>query len=329
MLMPKQFDQLKLWSVIVCDTGDPELIKASGAQDATTNPSLILKVAQEPKYQELLTEAIAWGIRQNGDDVQTLTFVLDKIQVNFGLEILKAIPGRVSLEIDARLSFNTEAMVQRAVFLSQLFEAAGGDKKRLLVKVPGTWEGIRAVEILEKQGIACNVTLIFNLIQAIAAAQAKATVISPFVGRIYDWWIAAYGEEGYSIDSDPGVASVTNIYTYYKKFDIPTQVMAASFRTKEQVLALAGCDLLTVSPKLLDQLKQGESPITRKLSVEEAKKLDVQAVELTESVFRFLMNEDAMATEKLAEGIRIFSGDTQILEAAVTEFIKQIAVQDA
>ncbi|WP_348662873.1 transaldolase [Chlamydia vaughanii] len=326
--MSSQFDQLKLWSILVCDTGDPELVKTSGSQDATTNPSLILKVAQEPKYQELLTEAIAWGIRQNGDDVQTLTFVLDKIQVNFGLEILKTIPGRVSLEVDARLSFNTEAMVQRAVFLSQLFEAAGGDKKRLLVKIPGTWEGIQAVELLEQQGIACNLTLVFNLIQAIAAAQAKATLISPFVGRIYDWWIAAYGDEGYSIDADPGVASVSNIYTYYKKFDIPTQIMAASFRTKEQVLALSGCDLLTISPKILEELKKDQTKIAKKLDADEAKKLDVQPVELTESVFRFLMNEDAMATEKLAEGIRVFSGDTQILEAAVTEFIKQIAAQD-
>ncbi|MEF9497482.1 transaldolase [Chlamydia sp. 04-14] len=327
--MSSQFEQLKLLSVLVCDTGDPELVKSSGSQDATTNPSLILKVAQEPKYQELLTEAIAWGIRQNGDDIQTLTFVLDKIQVNFGLEILNCIPGRVSLEIDARLSFNAEAMIQRAIFLSELFAAAGGDKKRLLVKIPGTWEGIQAVEVLEKQGIACNVTLVFNLIQAIAAAKAKATLISPFVGRIYDWWIAAYGDEGYSIEADPGVASVSNIYTYYKKFDIPTQIMAASFRSKEQVLALAGCDLLTVSPKLLDELKKDQSPVTKKLDVAAAKKLDVQPVELTESVFRFLMNEDAMATEKLAEGIRIFSGDTQILEAAVTEFIKQIAAQDA
>ncbi|EPJ32678.1 transaldolase, partial [Chlamydia psittaci 06-1683] len=259
--MSSQFEQLKLLSVLVCDTGDPELVKSSESQDATTNPSLILKVAQEPKYQELLTEAIAWGIRQNGDDVQTLTFVLDKIQVNFGLEILKYIPGRVSLEIDARLSFNTEAMVQRAIFLSELFAASGGDKKRLLVKIPGTWEGIQAVELLEKQGIACNVTLVFNLIQAIAAAKAKATLISPFVGRIYDWWIAAYGDDGYSIDADPGVASVSNIYTYYKKFDITTQIMAASFRSKEQVLALAGCDLLTVSPKLLDELNKDQSPV--------------------------------------------------------------------
>lgn len=327
--MSRQFDQLKLWSVLVCDTGDPELIKVSEAQDATTNPTLILKVAQEQKYQALLTEAIAWGIRQNGDDVQTLTFVLDKIQVNFGLEILKLIPGRVSLEIDARLSFNTEAMVKRAVFLSQLFGAAGGDTKRLLIKIPATWEGIQAVEILEKQGIACNVTLVFNLIQAIAAAQAKATLISPFVGRIYDWWVSAYGKDGYTIDTDPGVASVTNIYSYYKKFDIPTQVMAASFRTKDQVLALAGCDLLTVSPKLIAELKEDQTEITKKLDAKEAKSLDIQPVEVTESVFRFLMNEDAMATEKLAEGIRIFSGDTQILEEAVAEFIKQIAVQDA
>lgn len=175
--MSSQFDQLKSWSTLVCDTGDPEVIKQSGSEEATTNPSLILKSAQDAKYQHLLNEAVAWGIRQNGDDIQTLTFILDKIQVNFGLEILKVVPGRVSLEIDARLSFNTEAMVQRAVFLSQLFEAAGGDKKRLLVKIPGTWEGIKAVELLEKQGIACNVTLIFNLVQAIAAAQAKATLI--------------------------------------------------------------------------------------------------------------------------------------------------------
>lgn len=323
--MSSQFDQLKNFSVLVCDHGDPEIVKASGAQDATTNPSLILKVAQNSKYQSFLNDAVRWGIQQNGDDVQTLTFILDKIQVNFGLEILKSIPGRVSLEIDARLSFNTEAMVQRAVFLSQLFEASGGDKKRLLVKVPGTWEGIQAVGILEKQGIACNVTLIFNLIQAIAAAKAKATLISPFVGRIYDWWIAAYGSQGYSIASDPGVESVKNIYAYYKKFDIPTEIMAASFRTKEQILALAGCDLLTISPKFLDELKQDQSSVSQRLKADEMKGLDIQEVDISESVFRFLMNEDAMATEKLAEGIRIFSLDTQILESAVTEFIKQIA----
>ncbi|AAD18236.1 transaldolase [Chlamydia pneumoniae TW-183] len=327
--MSNQFDQLKKLSTIVCDSGDPELVKASGSQDATTNPSLILKVAQEPKFQELLNEAVVWGIRQNGDDLQTLSFILDKIQVNFALEIIKNIPGRISLEIDARLSFNVEAMVQRAVFLSQLFEAMGGDKKRLLVKIPGTWEGIRAVEFLEAKGIACNVTLIFNLVQAIAAAKAKATLISPFVGRIYDWWIAAYGDEGYSIDADPGVASVSNIYAYYKKFGIPTQIMAASFRTKEQVLALAGCDLLTISPKLLDELKKSQHPVKKELDPAEAKKLDVQPIELTESFFRFLMNEDAMATEKLAEGIRIFAGDTQILETAITEFIKQIAAEGA
>ncbi|WP_201457055.1 transaldolase [Chlamydia sp. 17-3921] len=327
--MSSQLDQLQEWSSIVCDSGDPELVKSSGAQDATTNPSLILKVAQETKYQDLINEAVAWGIQQKGDNIQTLTFILDKIQINFGLEILKNIPGRVSLEIDARLSFNTEAMVQRAVFLSQLYEAMGGDKKRLLVKIPATWEGIQAVKLLESQKISCNVTLVFNLIQAIAAAQAKATLVSPFVGRIYDWWIAAYGEEGYSIEADPGVASVANIYSYYKKFDISTQVMAASFRTKEQVLALAGCDLLTISPKLLEELRKDQTKITKKLDSEEAKALDIQSVEISESIFRFLMNEDAMATEKLAEGIRIFAGDTQILEAAVTEFIKQIGAAEA
>ncbi|ANH78866.1 transaldolase [Candidatus Chlamydia sanziniae] len=325
--MSSEFDQLKQWSTIVCDNGDPELVKASGAKDATTNPSLILKIAQEPRFQELLNEAVVWGIRQNGDDIQTLTFILDKIQINFGLEILKNISGRISLEIDARLAFNVEAMVQRAIFFTDLYEAMGGDKKRLLIKIPATWEGIQAVELLEAKGIACNVTLVFNLIQAIAAAEVKATIISPFVGRIYDWWIAAYGDEGYSIDADPGVSSVANIYAYYKKFNISTQIMAASFRMKEQVLALAGCDLLTVSPKILEELKKSQNPVIKKLDAAEAKKLDVQPIELTESVFRFLMNEDAMATEKLAEGVRIFAGDTQILETAVTEFIKQIGAE--
>ncbi len=327
--MSNQFDQLKSWSVIVCDSGDPELVKAAGSQDATTNPSLILRASQDPKYQSLLSEAIIWGIRQNGDHIQTMSLVLDRIQVSFGLEILKSVPGRVSLEIDPRLSFNIEAMVQRGLFLSQLFEKCGGDKKRLLIKIPATWEGIKAAEILEQQGCACNVTLVFNLIQAIAAANAKVTLISPFVGRIYDWWIAAYGKDGYTIESDPGVASVSSIYTYYKKFDISTQIMAASFRTKEQVLALAGCDFLTISPKLIEELKQEQGGnIQRQLSPEKVKELDIQPVELTESVFRFLMNEDAMATEKLAEGIRVFSGDTQILEASVTEFIRQLAAQD-
>ncbi|WP_213318212.1 transaldolase [Chlamydiifrater volucris] len=323
--MANQLDQLKEFSTISCDTADSSLIKKFGARDATTNPSLVLRVAQDERYTELLNEAVYWGIKQNGDEVQTLQFIQDKILANIGAEILKEVPGRVSTEIDARLSFNTEGMVQRAKFVMSLYEAMGISKDRILIKLPGTWEGIRAAGFLESEGIKCNITLVFSLMQAIAAAEAKVTLISPFVGRIYDWWIAHYGEADYSINNDPGVVSVTNIYAYYKKFKISTEIMAASFRTKEQVLALAGCDLLTISPKLLEELQQSEDKVERKLSEDMANTLQIDPINLTESVFRYLLNEDIMATDKLSEGIRIFASDTQVLDASITEFIRLIS----
>lgn len=321
--MSSKLDALRQYSKIVCDTGDPALMQQFGAVDATTNPTLILQSAQNQSYQDLLNEAVFWGVRQNENPNQTLAYVLDKIQVNIGVEILKQVPGRVSTELDPRLSFDTDAMVQRAEFLMKLYESVGVARDRILIKIPATWEGIKAVEILEKKNIKCNVTLVFNLVQAVAAADAGATLISPFVGRIYDWWIAAYGRDGYSIDKDPGVASVKNIYTYFKYHRITTEVMAASFRTVDQILALAGCDLLTISPKLLQELQSQQGSVECCLKQEDTQAIDMPRLQFSEATFRYLMNDDAMATEKLAEGIRIFASDTQVLEAAVTEFIKQ------
>ena len=299
-------EQLKQYTTIVADTGDFQSIAQFLPQDATTNPSLILKAVQKPEYQPLFTQTIQAHKGQATEDL------MNHVLVAFGLEILKLIPGRVSTEVDARLSFDTQATVERAQKLIALFEAQGISRERILIKIAATWEGIAAAKILEAQGIHTNLTLMFSLTQAIACADAKVTLISPFVGRIYDWFKKQTGIE-YDQTNDPGIASVRTIFNYYKKFNIPTQVMGASFRNIGQILGLAGCDLLTISPDLLKQLQGLDLPLTPVLSATDAQSQDIHPIELNESTFRLSLNNDAMANEKLAEGIRLFCADTQKL----------------
>ncbi len=302
-----QLEQLKQYTTVVADTGDFQSIEAFTPRDATTNPSLILKAVQKPAYQPLLAETLREHKGKSAEDI------VDHLLVAFGMKILALIPGRVSTETDARLSFDTEATIAKGRHLIALYEAAGISRERVLIKIASTWEGIRAAQVLEKEGIHCNMTLLFSLPQAVAAADAGATLISPFVGRIYDWYKKATGEE-YSGDNDPGVRSVSTIYAYYKKFGYPTEIMGASFRNIGQILALAGCDLLTISPELLQQLADNEAPIARRLSSEKAAGATVQRLSFDEKAFRFALNDDAMASEKLAEGIRLFCGDAGKLD---------------
>jgi transaldolase len=305
-------EQLKQYTTIVADTGDFQSIAQFLPQDATTNPSLILKAVQKPEYQPLFTQTIQAHKGQATEDL------MNHVLVAFGLEILKLIPGRVSTEVDARLSFDTQATVERAQKLIALFEAQGISRERILIKIAATWEGIAAAKILEAQGIHTNLTLMFSLTQAIACADAKVTLISPFVGRIYDWFKKQTGIE-YDQTNDPGIASVRTIFNYYKKFNIPTQVMGASFRNIGQILGLAGCDLLTISPDLLKQLQGLDLPLTPALSTADAQSQDIHPIELNESTFRLSLNNDAMANEKLAEGIRLFCADTQKLVQLIEE----------
>ena len=305
--MNNQLDQLKKMTIVVADTGDFESLKQYSPTDSTTNPSLIYAASQLPQYRPLLDDAIAYG-KSNKERT------INKIFVNFGIEILKIVPGRVSTEVDARLSFDIEGSIAKAHELIALYEAAGIDRKRILIKLASTWEGIKAAEILEKEGIHCNMTLLFSLPQAIACAEAKATLISPFVGRILDWYKKAEGVAGYPPQDDPGVKSVTVIYNYYKKFGYKTQIMGASFRNKEEILELAGCDLLTIAPTLLKELQMGTAPVQRKLDPAKAKGASIEKQHLDEKTFRYLLNEDAMATDKLAEGIRNFAHDLVKLE---------------
>ncbi len=308
-----QLEQLKKMTTIVADTGDIEAMRTFLPQDATTNPTLILKAAQKPEYQYLINKAIK--------DTENITYskearkqaLLDQLFVNFGSEILKIVPGRISTEVDAHLSFDQEGSVRKAKTLISLYEKMGVPRNRILIKLASTWEGVRAAEVLEMEGIHCNMTLMFSLPQAVACAEAKATLISPFVGRILDWYKKNEGVQSYPPAQDPGVKSVQEIYTYYKKFDIKTQVMGASFRNKDQITELAGCDLLTIAPKLLEELHSSQDPIEQKLSVEKAKQQEVTRLELTESSFRYYFNEDPMAVDKLAEGIRTFAKDFHIL----------------
>ena len=306
-----QLEQLKQYTTVVADTGDFQSIEAFAPRDATTNPSLILKAVQKPAYQPLLTETLREHKGKSTDEI------VDHLLVAFGIKILALIPGRVSTETDARLSFDTEATIAKGRHLITLYEAAGISRERVLIKIASTWEGIRAAQVLEKEGIHCNMTLLFSLPQAVAAADAGATLISPFVGRIYDWYKKATGEE-YSGDNDPGVQSVSTIYAYYKKFGYPTEIMGASFRNIGQILALAGCDLLTISPELLQQLAENEAPVERNLSDEKAASADIKRLIFDEKTFRFALNEDAMATEKLAEGIRLFCADAIKLENLIS-----------
>lgn len=315
-----QLDQLKKLTTVVADTGDFEAMKSFKPQDATTNPSLILQAATKPEYRPLIEQAINEH-KSSGLTGQALTdSILDRILILFGLEILKIVPGRVSTEVDARLSFDTQGTVDKALQLIAAYENEGISRDRILIKIASTWEGIKAAEILEKQGIHCNLTLLFSFAQAVACAEAKVQLISPFVGRILDWYKASTGKD-YQGDEDPGVISVKAIYNYYKKFGYKTEVMGASFRNKGEIIALAGCDLLTISPGLLAELAASEEPITAKLTAEDASKDPVEKISLDEKTFRLMFNEDAMATEKTAQGIRNFAADIVKLEKLVNESI--------
>lgn len=302
-----QLDQLKEMTTIVADTGEIDEIKKYKPTDATTNPSLIYKAAQIDEYKPLVKDAIAYG---KGN----LDLALTKIFVNFGAEILKIVPGRVSTEVDARLSFDIEGSLAKAHQYIDLYKEAGIPKERILIKLASTWEGVQAARVLEKEGIHCNMTLMFSLAQAIACAEAGATLISPFVGRILDWYKKAEGKEAYAPHDDPGVASVTAIYTYYKKFGYSTQIMGASFRNSGEITELAGCDLLTIAPPLLKELSEAEGNLPRKLDPAGAQSASIEKISVDEKAFRWMLNEDAMATEKLAEGIRNFTKDTLKLE---------------
>ena len=299
-------DQLKQYTTVVSDTGDFQSIAQFLPQDATTNPSLILKAVQKPEYQPLFESTV------KAHQGETVGDVMNHVLVAFGLEILKLIPGRVSTEVDARLSYDTHATVEKAQKVIALFEAQGISRERILIKIAATWEGIQAAKILEAQGIHTNLTLMFSLTQAVACADAKVTLISPFVGRIYDWFKKQTGTE-YDQSNDPGVASVRTIFNYYKKFGIPTQVMGASFRNIGQILGLAGCDLLTISPDLLKQLQAMDEPLVPALSATDAATQEIDKIEQNESSFRLSLNNDPMANEKLAEGIRLFCVDTEKL----------------
>lgn len=314
-----KLEQLKKMTTIVADTGEFEEIKKYLPTDATTNPSLIFAASSKPEYQFLIEEAIQWGKKHSKNPHDTKEMVIDKVFVNFGLEILKIVPGRVSTEVDARLSFDIEGSIKKARHLIALYEAAGIDRKRILIKLASTWEGIKAAEILEKEGIHCNMTLMFSLAQAIGCANVGATLISPFVGRILDWYKKSEGKESYPAPQDPGVLSVTEIFNYYKKHGFKTQIMGASFRNAEEILELAGCDLLTIAPKLLEELQTAQGPVPKKLDAEAAKKLPIEKITLDEKKFRWMLNENPMATDKLAEGIRNFAKDLVKLEKIIEQ----------
>ena len=305
-----QLEQLRQYTTVVADTGDFQSMKAFAPQDATTNPSLIRKAVQQVDYQSLLEKAVRDHKNKSTDAI------IDNLLVGFGQEILKIVPGRVSTETDARLSFDVEGTIAKSRELIRLYEAGGTSRERVLIKIASTWEGIRAAEVLQKEGIRCNMTLLFALPQAIACAEAGVQLISPFVGRIYDWYKQKTGQEYVGAD-DPGVQSVKQIYAYYRKFGYPTEVMGASFRNTSQITELAGCDLLTISPELLQRLSESDVPVPRKLSVEAAKADPIQKISLDEKTFRLMLNDDAMGTEKLAEGIRLFCADIVRLEQMV------------
>jgi len=317
--MSSQLMQLKQMSTVVADTGDVQAIAKYQPQDATTNPSLLLKAASLPQYQELLTQATEWAKQQSQDAQQQVIDASDKLSVLVGLEILKTIPGRISTEVDSRLSFDTQGSIIKARKLITLYNQAGITNDRILIKLAATWEGIKAAETLEKEGINCNLTLLFSFAQAQACAEANVYLISPFVGRILDWYKKETGKKSYPADQDPGVISVTNIYNYYKQQGYQTVVMGASFRSVEEVLALAGCDRLTISPDLMAELQNSDAPITQKLKNPNTPKQQISP--LTESEFRWSLNEDAMATEKLAEGIRNFTLDQIKLDQQLSNLL--------
>ncbi|MGH8046125.1 MAG: transaldolase [Chthoniobacterales bacterium] len=313
-----QLDQLKEFTTVVADTGDFESIKAFKPQDATTNPSLIYKAVQLDQYKPLLAKAIAdnKGSSLSGEALQKK--IIDDLLILFGREILQIVPGRVSTEVDARLSFDTAATIEKARYLIGLYEKQGTPRERILIKIASTWEGAKAAEVVQKEGIQCNLTLMFSLGQAIACADAGVRLISPFVGRIYDYYKATTGKE-YVGAEDPGVQSVNKIYNYYKKFGYQTQVMGASFRNTGEILELAGCDLLTISPDLLKKLSESDGPVERKLDPETAKQMDIERINVDEKTCRWMLNEEPMATDKLADGIRKFAADIVHLESIIAK----------
>lgn len=308
-------EQIKQYTTIVADTGDFESIARYKPADATTNPSLILQAAQLLQYSGIVEKSIAYARKKTFDKKEQLSICLDRLSVAFGIEILKIIPGRVSTEVDARLSFDISATVNKAKKLIEMYEAEGFDRSRILIKIASTWEGIKAAEILERENIHCNLTLLFSKVQAVACAEAGVRLISPFVGRILDWHKKEKNFNSEDARFDPGVISLTEIYNYYKKFNHATQIMGASFRNIGEITELAGCDLLTIAPSLLNELELSDRHIGRKLSTETAINMNIAKIEISEKSFRWMMNEDAMATEKLAEGIRKFAADLVVLEA--------------
>jgi transaldolase len=315
MSAANQLDQLKEFTVVVADTGDFSSLKQFTPRDATTNPSLIFKAAQMPEYSFLVDKAIADNkARASGKEL--LSMVMDDLLILFGTEILKIVPGRVSTETDANFSFDTEALVAKGRRFIELYKEQGIPRERILIKIASTWEGIRAAEILQREGINCNLTLLFSLAQAVACAEAKVRLISPFVGRIMDWY-KAKEKKDFAPAEDPGVISVKEIYGYYKKFGYTTEVMGASFRNIGEIQELAGCDLLTISPNLLADLQKATAVLTRKLSPEIARATNIEKIPLDEKKFRWLFNENAMATEKTAEGIRLFNADAQKLAQSI------------
>ena len=314
--MTTQLDSLRNMTVVVADTGDIDAIKKYQPQDATTNPSLILSASALPQYAPLIDEAVAYAKAQSADKAQQLIDAEDKLAVNIGLEILKIVPGRISTEVDARLSYDTQATVEKARKLIALYNAAGISNDRILIKIASTWQGIRAAEILEKEGINCNLTLLFSEAQARACAEAGGYLISPFVGRILDWYKANTDKKEYAPAEDPGVISVTKIYNYYKEYGYKTVVMGASFRNVGEIIELAGCDRLTIAPALLKELQENTTPLVRKLEYKGEVKAKPQP--LTEAEFYWQHNSDAMAVEKLADGIRKFAVDQEKLEAMLS-----------
>ncbi|MFO0889555.1 MAG: transaldolase [Isosphaeraceae bacterium] len=312
-------EQLRSMTVVVADTGDIESIAQYKPRDATTNPSLLYKAAQMPAYSRLVDEAVRYARSRGGSHAQQLEACADKLAIAFGKEILQIIPGRVSTEVDARLSFDTEATIRKAQHLISLYHDEGIDRERILIKIASTWEGIQAARELEKQGIHCNLTLLFSFPQAVACAHARVTLISPFVGRIYDWYLKERGVKDIPAAEDPGVHSVQKIYAYFKKYGFKTEVMGASFRNIGEIIELAGCDLLTISPELLGELQKSEGTLERRLSPEAARRQDIPEVSMDEMAFRWMLNEDPMATEKLADGIRRFAADLAKLEESIAK----------
>jgi len=311
-----QLEQIKKYTVVVGDTGDFESIKQFMPRDATTNPSLIYAATQKQQYFRLLDEVLKDRKNSGLSGQAQIEDIIDHLLIKFGCEILQIVPGRISTETDARLSFDVEASIKKARRLVKLYEERGIGRERVLIKIASTWEGINAAEILQKEGIKCNLTLMFSLPQAVRCAEARVDLISPFVGRIYDWYKAA-NKRDYAGPEDPGVQSVKEIYTYYKKFGYKTEVMGASFRNVGQILELVGCDLLTISPELMEQLASSTQPVERKLDPETAKNVNVERLELDEKKFRYLLNDNAMASDKTAEGIRKFTADILKLEKFV------------